>query len=85
MCQNHCTYYGRLFMKDHPQFDGFFRTRAVEVIAMRELIDDFGGTPWLDEEHDCLTTFFEYEEEAMQRCSTRCADLPCTGSRRRSR
>lgn len=29
MCQNHCTYYGRLFMKDHPQFDGFFRTRAV--------------------------------------------------------
>ena len=40
-----------------------------EVIAMRELIDDFGGdVPWLDEEHDCLTTFFEYEEEAMQRC-----------------
>ena len=36
---------------------------------MRELIDDFGGdVPWLDEEHDCLTTFFEYEEEAMQRC-----------------
>ena len=28
--QNHCPYYGRLFMKDHPTFEGFFRTRVVE-------------------------------------------------------
>ena len=38
---------------------------------MRELIDDddFGGdVPWYDyDADDCITTFFEYEEEAMQR------------------
>ena len=35
---------------------------------MRELIDDFGGDiPWMDPDDDCLTTFFEYEEEVMQR------------------
>jgi ABC-type proline/glycine betaine transport system substrate-binding protein len=26
---NHQPYYARLFMHDHPQYDGFFRTRGL--------------------------------------------------------
>lgn len=27
--QNFCPYYGRLFMRDHPEHAGFFRTRKL--------------------------------------------------------
>jgi hypothetical protein len=29
LCNNHTAYYARMFMRDFPQYDGFFRTREV--------------------------------------------------------
>ena len=36
---------------------------------MRDLIDDLGGdVPWLDDDEEILSTFFEYEEQVLERC-----------------
>jgi hypothetical protein len=40
---NHRAYYARLWMREHPQYDGFFRTRRVVASGkLRREGDDIG-------------------------------------------
>lgn len=44
---NHSPYYARLFMREYPEHDGFFRTRAVGVRETRyhDRNEDVGAHP----------------------------------------
>ena len=36
LCQNYFPYYARMFMRDHPEHDGFFKTRALGKKGARQ-------------------------------------------------